>query len=157
MRGVTPLARALVIGLTLWVAAIVAAPIAIGSRHRLIAAPAAAVYAAAGLVCHQRPERSFSILHRQLAVCARCTGLYASALAGALIAFASPRRHTHAGTARWLILFMAIPTGLSWGIERVGIAHIGNATRALLALPLGAVAAWVVVSLMREHDGQDAR
>ena len=39
-------------------------------------------YAAGSIVCHQIPERSFHIAGVQLPVCARCTGLYAGALAG---------------------------------------------------------------------------
>ena len=39
---------------------------------------AAAVYAVGALICHQRPERSFHWDGAQLAVCARCTGIYSA-------------------------------------------------------------------------------
>ena len=42
------------------------------------------IFAAGGLVCHQRPERSFFVDGHQLPVCARCTGLYLSGALGIL-------------------------------------------------------------------------
>lgn len=36
-------------------------------------------------VCHRQPERSFTLLGSPLAVCARCTGVYAGLLIGALL------------------------------------------------------------------------
>jgi uncharacterized membrane protein len=42
----------------------------------------AIIYAAGGLICHQRPERSFFLDGHQFPVCARCTGLYLSGAAG---------------------------------------------------------------------------
>ncbi len=38
---------------------------------------AAAIYRAFGTLCHQLPERSYFIDGHKLAVCSRCTGLYA--------------------------------------------------------------------------------
>jgi hypothetical protein len=38
-----------------------------------------AVYRIGGLICHQRPERSFHLFAVALPVCARCTGIYAGA------------------------------------------------------------------------------
>jgi uncharacterized membrane protein len=39
--------------------------------------PASFIYRAYGLLCHQIPERSFHLESKALAVCARCTGIYA--------------------------------------------------------------------------------
>ena len=38
-----------------------------------------AVYLVGGLLCHQRPERSFFLWGSQMPVCARCTGIYVGA------------------------------------------------------------------------------
>jgi len=65
----------------LWFAAILIAPFAIDSTHAATATGAACVYATGSFVCHQRPERSFSLGGRQMPVCARCAGLYAAAAA----------------------------------------------------------------------------
>ena len=40
------------------------------------------IFAVGSVICHQRPERSFFFDGHQLPVCARCTGLYLSGLAG---------------------------------------------------------------------------
>jgi hypothetical protein len=37
------------------------------------------IYRIGGLICHQRAERSFELFGEPLAVCARCTGIYAGA------------------------------------------------------------------------------
>src|SRR5678816_3926889 len=62
---------ALAIGSVAWFALVVLAP-------DLPPVLAAAVYGLGGVVCHQRPERSFHWHGAQLAVCARCTGIYLS-------------------------------------------------------------------------------
>jgi uncharacterized membrane protein len=149
--------RLLIVASVLWVAALAAAPLALGSRHAAIAAPAIVVYEAAGLLCHQRPERSFTIAGRQLPVCARCTGLYVAAMVGALAAIVSPVRRHRAGSARLLLAVVALPTAVSWGIERAGLAHVSNMTRATLAVPLGMAAGWLVVSLFAETPGRGER
>ena len=136
-------------------AAFTIAPVAIASRVPIVSSTAVLVYAAGGLVCHQRPERSFHLRGRQLAVCARCTGLYASALAGGLVSlivglpFVSPSR------ARvWLAIAM-VPTVLTVGLELAGLAHPSNVVRMISALPLGAVAAWPVVGALRVRMTDD--
>src|SRR5512147_336009 len=104
---------------------------------------AATFYDAAGLVCHQRAERSFHLAGVQLPVCARCTGLYVSAAVGVLawiswrrlrprsIALDSPR-------AVRLLVIAALPTALSVASGLAGIGDLSNAGRFTAALPLGA-------------------
>jgi uncharacterized membrane protein len=127
------------------VAALFVAPIAVVSPHRAMSFGAAAVYAAGSNICHQRPERSFYIAGRQMPVCARCTGLYVSAAIGAplalLVASAMSARR-----ARIVLVIAALPTLATWTLEYAGIVHFSNAARALCALPLGFVAAWLVTS-----------
>jgi uncharacterized membrane protein len=129
----------------LWVAAVVLAPLAIASPIPAVARAAVAVYAAGGVVCHQRPDRSFHIHGRQVAVCARCTGLYVSALAGGLLALTLATSISSARARVWL-LAAALPTLTTVGVELAGWASPSNTTRMLSALPLGAVAAWLVVT-----------
>jgi uncharacterized membrane protein len=134
--------------LLLWVAAVVLAPLAIASPIPAIARAAVAVYAAGGVVCHQRPERSFHIHGRQLAVCARCTGLYASALAGGLLALTLGAASISSSRARVWLGVAALPTLVTVGLELAGWAFPSNTTRMLSALPLGAIAAWLVVATL---------
>jgi uncharacterized membrane protein len=132
--------------LLLWVAAIFVAPLAIASPVPAVARAAALVYAAGGLVCHQRPERSFQIHGNQLVVCARCTGLYLSALAAGLLALALGAASIAASRARGWLAVAALPTVITVGFELAGMACPSNVTRMLSALPLGAVSAWLVIA-----------
>ena len=82
-------------------------------------------------------------------VCARCTGLYASAALAAplalfLAAGLSGRR------ARYLVAAAALPTIITWGLEMAGLVHPSNMVRAIAALPLGFAAAWLVIATLAD-------
>lgn len=145
------LVRALVVAAALWVAAILLAPLAIASTYRVPSLGAAGIYAAGARVCHQRPDRCFWIHGRPMPVCARCTGLYASAALGAPLAvvFASVLSSRR---ARPIAALAALPTLVTWGLEVAGLVHPSNIVRAAAALPLGFVAAWLVVMTLKPDD-----
>jgi uncharacterized membrane protein len=154
------LAAALAAGAVLWAAAVLLAPFALSSQLPLPAAAAAVLYHAAGLICHQRPERSFVLASVHLPVCARCAGLYWSAAAGAVAAWLARPRHRSARSLRWLLGVAAIPTAVTVSLEFLGLAYPSNVMRALSALPLGAAGAWVFVSSLRAEglpDGEPER
>jgi uncharacterized membrane protein len=117
----------------LWVAAVVFAP--------------AVVFPLGHFVCHQRPDRSFFFHGRQLAVCARCTGLYLGAAAAGPFAlaltvpFSGPQ-------ARLLLGLTALPTAITWTLEFAGVLPFSNLSRFIAALPLGFAAAWLVFSVL---------
>jgi uncharacterized membrane protein len=139
--------RALVAAAVLWAAAILLAPLAIASGQGRLSLGAAGVYTAGARVCHQRPDRCFWIHGRPMPVCARCTGLYAgAALAGPLALFLASGLSSR--RARLTVTLAALPTLISWGIEIAGLAHPSNSVRAIAALPLGFVAAWLVISTL---------
>jgi uncharacterized membrane protein len=105
----------------------------------------AVVYAAASKVCHQRPERSFHTAGVRWPVCGRCSGLYLAAPIGALAAgLAIRRRALSPRQLRWLMV-AAAPTALTLIVEWSGMAPVSNLERALAALPLGAMIAFVIV------------
>ena len=142
------MSRVLAIGLTIaaliWAVVIVAAPVM--WHVEPIAAPLSVVYAAASRVCHQRPERSFFVAGAQMPVCARCSGLYIAGALGALIgwtACSQPRSTV-------LLALSALPTAITFALEFAGILHFSNIVRAVAALPLGIVAGYVFVALLRE-------
>ena len=139
----------LTLGAVLWSLVLLAAPYGLTSTNTHLVSTAAAVYSAAGIICHQRAARSFHLGGMQLPVCARCAGLYFSGTLGALVAWlASARPNAPAGTRR-LLLLASIPTALSVAIELVGLASPSNLVRALCAVPLGASAAWIFVQSLR--------
>ncbi|PYR60418.1 MAG: hypothetical protein DMF85_05015 [Acidobacteria bacterium] len=142
------LARLLVLGAFLWFAALVLAPLARHSPNHLIARSAALVYDAGSFVCHQRPARSFRVGRSAMPVCARCTGLYASAAAGGLLALLFSVAGTAPWRARLLLAVAAVPTVVTFGAEQAGWWFPSNGIRALAALPLGFCAAWVVVEAL---------
>ena len=104
-----------------------------------------AVYAAASRICHQRPERSFQTAGVQWPVCGRCSGVYLGGALGALIATRFVRRRPRLEAVRPFLVVSAVPTVLTIGAEWTGAAPIGNLTRALAALPLGAAIAVAIV------------
>ena len=113
----------------------------------------ALIFAVGRVVCHQQPERSFFLDGDQFPVCARCTGLYVSAAAG-LAGWVAVK-----SASRWrplsfdprlavrMIVIGGIPTAVSLATDLSGIWDGSNATRALLAVPLGASAGAIVAAV----------
>lgn len=103
------------------------------------------LYQAFRPLCHQVVERSFHLEGFPLAVCARCTGLYAGALAGLLI-YPVARAITRQDAPRreWLIL-AALPTGADFALGLFGLWENTHASRFSTALVLGATTAFYVV------------
>lgn len=150
------LARYLTAAALLWVAVIVAAPYAIASANPPLVAAATVVYEGAGLICHQRPERSFHIAGVQLPVCGRCLGLYLSGAIGALAAWfgavtAAPR------ATRLILIGAAVPTAVTVSLEFLELIHPTNLVRAASALPLGTATAWIFVRSLRADAEADPR
>jgi uncharacterized membrane protein len=143
------LALATTIAAVVWTLTLLAAPVAISRPP--FAAPAAVAYAASSRVCHQRPERSLRLAGMQMPVCARCFGLYLSGALGALAAWGSRRRP--GDRARIVLAVAAAPTALTWAVEAAGLVSLTSLVRLLAALPLGLVAGWLFVQMLR-YDSQ---
>ena len=105
---------------------------------RLGVMAAAASYMVGGVVCHQRPERSFHLAGAQLPVCGRCTGLYVSAAAGVLLAFVWARAKAGRLT-RGRLLLAVVPSVVTLALEWSGAWPVSNAARAAAAAPIGLV------------------
>jgi uncharacterized membrane protein len=143
------LSRLLAGAAVVWLAAILLAPLAIGSDRPVLSVGAVGFYAAGARICHQRPDRCFWIHGRPMPVCARCSGLYAGA------AFAAPLALVWAAQlsgrrARAVAAAAALPTLITWSLEVAGLTHPSNLVRFVAALPLGLVAAWLVVSTLSD-------
>jgi uncharacterized membrane protein len=132
------------------IVAAIAWPAALGGAlaarvHDSAPVVAGVIYLSASRVCHQRPERSFHWHGVSWPVCGRCGGLYLGGAAGAIAAAFSLRRKRRAPhTVAWLAV-AAIPTVLTIAMEWTGAAAVTTAARAVTALPLGALVAFVVV------------
>lgn len=141
------LATGLTVGALLWSALILAVPLLTPASPTPVWA--AVVRAMGAVVCHQRPDRSFHAGAVAFPVCARCTGLYLSGALGALLgwigAARAPRR------PRAVLAAAAALTILTFAAEWTGLATTSNLVRAAAALPLGGVAGWCFVRMLREE------
>lgn len=123
-------------------AIIIGAPLALAAGHSRLAGT---IYQGFSHVCHQLPERSFFIEGHALAVCARCTGIYAGfAVAAVLYPLTRSLRQTEAPARKWLFI-AAAPLAIDFAIEFSGIWHNTHTTRLFTGALLGGVAVFYVM------------
>ena len=127
---------------TLLVTLIVIAPLASASGYDGFAH---GIYRAFGAFCHQLPERSYFIGEHKLAVCSRCTGLYAG-FALTLLAYPliRPLRTTATPARQWL-LWAALPTFIDFSLTFFGIWENTHSSRLLTGFLLGSAAVFYVM------------
>lgn len=111
------------------------------------------IFAVGSVICHQLPDRSFFLDGRQLPVCARCTGLYLSGVAG-LTAWCAVKllrgwrpQTLSPRLAMGLLAIVAAPTVVSYLTGVFGVWDGTNLTRAMFAVPLGVVAGAVLAAV----------
>jgi uncharacterized membrane protein len=127
---------------TVWSGSIIAAAILRYSGHTTMAAW---IYAFFKPLCHQISARSFHLFDEQLAVCARCAGIYFGFAAGILLypIFRSLNDFTTPSRI-WLIL-APLPTGIDFALGFFGIWENTHWSRFFTAALFGVVAAIYVV------------
>ena len=127
---------------TLIVLLIVLAPVAAASGHSEIAE---GIYRGFGMFCHQRPDRSYFIEGHKLAVCSRCTGLYAG-FAFTLLIYPLLRSLRSAGTPPRKVLFLAaVPLLIDFSLTFLGIWENTHTSRLLTGALLGSVTVFFVM------------
>jgi len=132
-----------------WAAALPLAAAAASTPHpwRGEFAFAFLMYGLGGVVCHQRPERSFHLWGVQLPVCARCAGIYVGAALAAVIAVvAAVRRGIRAKRPLAVLVAAWAPVALTLVFEWTTGVTPSNMIRALSGLPAGAAVAWLVLT-----------
>ncbi|HEU4794259.1 MAG TPA: DUF2085 domain-containing protein [Pyrinomonadaceae bacterium] len=127
---------------TLLVSLVVIAPLAAASGYLDIAR---GIYGAFAVFCHQLPERSYFIDGHKLAICSRCTGIYAG-FAFTLLFYPLIRslRTTSLPARKWLVL-AAIPTLVDFSLTFFGIWENTHTSRLLTGLLLGSAAVFYVM------------
>ncbi|MDT5156313.1 MAG: hypothetical protein QOC99_2627 [Acidobacteriota bacterium] len=106
---------------------------------------AALIYDGFRVACHQMNARSFHVEGFQLAVCARCFGLYVGALVGvAAYPLARPIARRDFPERAWL-LAAAVPTSIDFALGFFGVWENTHMSRFLTASLLGVVAAFYIV------------
>ena len=133
---------------------IVGAPLAAANGYPRVAAT---LYQAFSILCHQLPERSYFIAEHKLAVCARCTGLYAGfALTLLLYPLVRPLRTIDWPPREWLIL-AALPMAIDFGLTFVGIWENTHTSRLLTGLLLGGASVFYVMPGLMELSTRNIR
>ncbi|MFH1054524.1 MAG: DUF2085 domain-containing protein [Candidatus Altiarchaeota archaeon] len=85
--------------------------------------------------CHQKAERSFLIFGYKMGVCARCFGIYAGMLIGALL---YPLRGCQSRMPNhWIILAALVPLTLDGGSQLLGLRESTNTLRFATGLIFG--------------------
>ena len=126
----------------LLVGLILVAPVAAASGHSTIAQ---GIYGAFAMLCHQLPERSYFIDGHQIAVCARCTGIYGGfTLALLLYPLIGSLKNTETPPRSWLIL-ATIPLVIDVSVNFFGFWQNTHTSRLLTGALLGGVAVFYVM------------
>ncbi len=129
-------------GALAWVGLVFAAPLALAHGHDLFALR---VYRGFSYLCHQISDRSFHLEGHQLAVCARCAGLYAGFALGVLVyPLVRSLRRLETPSRLWLLVAVA-PTAIDWALGFFGIWQNTHLSRSLTGALLGAICAFYVV------------
>ena len=117
-----------------WLAMIVAAPLAKASGLDAVASP---LYYFFSFLCHQIPDRSFHVDGEQFAVCSRCFGVYFGLLAG-LVAYPLWRGvdNIEPSPRVWLFLSL-VPVIVDWSLTLFGVWKNTHFSRFLTGGVLG--------------------
>ncbi len=127
---------------SLLVALVIVAPVAAASGYSQLAH---GIYGAFAMVCHQLPDRSYFIDDHKLAVCARCTGLYAGfAITLLLYPLIGSLRRTETPPRSWLIL-AAIPLLIDFSVTFFGFWENTHTSRMLTGALLGGATVFYVL------------
>ena len=79
------------------------------------------LYKGFAVACHQIPGRSYHLFGYPLAICSRCTGIYVGVLIGLLVyPWVRPLATRRSPARRWLLL-AALPVGIDFGGDLIGL------------------------------------
>jgi uncharacterized membrane protein len=126
-------------------AVVVAAPLlASHSCHNV----ASVLYMLFSQICHQIPERSFSLCGYPLPVCHRCCGIYAGLFLGCFVV--TRALHGHPPTRRLLVLAAIIVLGVDALAPAAGLWNSSAFSRFSTGLAFGIVTSILVVRGLAE-------
>ena len=124
------------------VSLIVVAPVAAAGGYSDVAQ---GIYRAFGALCHQLPERSYFIDDHKLAVCSRCTGIYAGfALTLLVYPLIRSLRNTATPPRSWLLL-AALPLAIDFTLNFFSMWQNTHTSRLLTGALLGSVAVFYIM------------
>lgn len=92
------------------------------------------------LICHSRPERSFSFRGRKLPICSRCIGFYSFIVLGVIVPFLfSPLRALSYSLLFLVSIFAIGPMALDGITQLLGWRESNNLLRFLTGSLAGAI------------------
>lgn len=142
----------LIVGLTVgWFLAILAPPWIVHVREK----PSflgCALELGFSSICHQIPERSFLMWGYPLAVCARCTGIYAGFLFSVLLfPFLNLNRFSLKVSSSTVLILAFLPSVCEFSIVHGGNFTSSNSLRFLVGIPFGIGLGWLFLSAVFEN------
>jgi len=144
--------RLLLSGLFLWCAAIAATPL-LSSLGGAGAGAASLSYEFFSRVCHQLDSRSFHIAGYKMAVCIRCTSIYAAFFLSVLFSPMLSRTFLAAVPARVLLIASGLPMAVDVGLAALGIHESNVFTRMTSGALFGCALSIVLVPTLDEVIG----
>lgn len=121
------------------------------------------LYRAFAPACHQMPSRSPHIGGLPIAICDRCTGIYAGLVLGVLgTGWGRGLWRRFGPQGRYVLLGALVPLGMDWAAPLMGLWPSVPLSRALTGLLFGGVAASYVTDRLRRRgaprqEAEDAR
>lgn len=131
----------------LWVAAILAAPIAKANGDLAVSTP---LYHFFSYICHQMPGRSFHVEGEQFGVCSRCFGVYFGLFFGFLIYPLWRGIDEIEPLPRFWLILSLFPIGIDWSLTIFGIWENTFLSRFVTGLILGVACATFIVPAIVE-------
>jgi uncharacterized membrane protein len=132
-----------------YMASLLLAPMLVAWGYAGLARP---IYAFNGLFCHQRDNRSFSILGEKMACCERCAAIYGSMMLAGL-AFAFVRGHIRRPRLSDVLL-LALPIAVDGGAQLVGLWKSTTGSRLLSGAVFGVAVCWFLLPYLESGFGR---
>ncbi len=139
-----PLLRKVVLAgfvlLTLWLAAIVLAPLFVSAQSTALNMLGSAIYFFMDPVCHQLPARSLFENGLPMPVCARCFAIYLSGMV--VVGFAIVKKAFYLWPARWYVFLtiaaasMIVPEKVGWMDDYLEVRLLAGALLGVLIFRL---------------------
>ena len=151
MRSVRQSYLVLLLATSVWCLGLIAAPLLRSAGETMVSGTLYALYSR---ICHQLPERSFSMFGEHAGVCVRCFAIYYSFLLSlSLLPFLKRLDHLRIPTPK-LFVAVLVPMVLDALLNDTGVHLSTTFTRVLTGLLLGVVLPWFVVPSFLEAISQ---
>ena len=104
-------------------------------------------------ICHQRPERCFSISGKPMSICSRCLGFYLGLVVGLFLPIVIAKIMLIDGNTLLLIMLISlIPMALDGLTQLLGLRHSNNTLRFitgfLAGVVLGLIFTWLLIKIL---------